>query len=158
MRTESMNQERLHLKIGTRIRSRKEQKRFVKFAVVGAIGAVVDLLVLNTLVFGFGVPELVANPFSVAAAIVSNFTWNRLWSFPESRALPVLPQFGKYVLINLMGLALNQIIFGVMLHFVLPSVGVDSQVILVNLAKAVAIGIVLFWNFGINRLWTYRGL
>ena len=27
-----------------------------------------------------------------------------------------------------------------------------------NLAKAVAIVVVLFWNFGANRLWTYRGL
>ena len=27
-----------------------------------------------------------------------------------------------------------------------------------NLAKAVAIAIVLFWNFGINRIWTYRGI
>ncbi len=158
MRTEGMDSERLHLKIGTRIRSRKEQKRFFKFAVVGAIGAVVDLLVLNTLVFVFGVPELVANPFSVATAIVSNFTWNRLWSFPESRALPLLPQFGKYALINLMGLALNHTIFWLMLHYVLPSVGVEGQFIALNLAKAVAIGIVLFWNFGVNRVWTYRGL
>ena len=27
-----------------------------------------------------------------------------------------------------------------------------------NLAKACAIGVVLFWNFGINRIWTYRGI
>jgi putative flippase GtrA len=27
-----------------------------------------------------------------------------------------------------------------------------------NLAKAIAIVVVLFWNFGANRLWTYRGL
>jgi putative flippase GtrA len=27
-----------------------------------------------------------------------------------------------------------------------------------NLAKMCAIGIVLFWNFFANRLWTYRGL
>jgi putative flippase GtrA len=27
-----------------------------------------------------------------------------------------------------------------------------------NLAKITAIGVVLFWNFGINRIWTYRGI
>ena len=27
-----------------------------------------------------------------------------------------------------------------------------------NIAKAFAIGVVLFWNFAVNRLWTYRGL
>jgi len=27
-----------------------------------------------------------------------------------------------------------------------------------NLAKAFAIGVVLFWNFGVNRIWTYKGI
>jgi putative flippase GtrA len=27
-----------------------------------------------------------------------------------------------------------------------------------NLAKAFAICVVLFWNFGINLIWTYRGI
>ena len=27
-----------------------------------------------------------------------------------------------------------------------------------NVAKAFAIGVVLFWNFGVNRVWTYRGI
>ena len=27
-----------------------------------------------------------------------------------------------------------------------------------NFAKLIAIGVVLFWNFFANRLWTYRGL
>jgi putative flippase GtrA len=31
-------------------------------------------------------------------------------------------------------------------------------VISYNFAKAFAIGVVLFWNFTANRLWTYRGL
>jgi putative flippase GtrA len=36
-------------------------------------------------------------------------------------------------------------------HFVSPRLSY-------NLAKAFAIGVVLFWNFGINRIWTYRGI
>jgi len=27
-----------------------------------------------------------------------------------------------------------------------------------NVAKAIAIIVVLFWNFGVNRVWTYRGI
>lgn len=27
-----------------------------------------------------------------------------------------------------------------------------------NLAKIIAIGVVLFWNYGANRLWTYKGI
>jgi putative flippase GtrA len=25
-------------------------------------------------------------------------------------------------------------------------------------AKVIAIGVVLFWNYGANRIWTYRGI
>ena len=54
------------------ITSRKEQKRFVKFAIVGAIGATVDLTVFNLLIVFGGLTALQANPFSVFAAICSN--------------------------------------------------------------------------------------
>jgi hypothetical protein len=27
-----------------------------------------------------------------------------------------------------------------------------------NVSKAAAIGVVLFWNFGFNRIWTYRNI
>ena len=27
-----------------------------------------------------------------------------------------------------------------------------------NMAKAFATCVVLFWNFGVNRVWTYRGI
>ncbi|MDQ4077042.1 MAG: GtrA family protein [Chloroflexota bacterium] len=137
--------------------SRKEQKRFVKFAIVGAIGALVDFAVLNLLVQGIGLTPLWANPFSVSAAIVSNFTWNRLWSFPESRQRPLFSQFGQFAAINVLGLLLNQAIMWATLHFVTPLIGIDAPLDY-NLAKAAAIGIVLFWNFGINRVTTYRGL
>lgn len=137
--------------------NRKEQERFFKFAVVGAIGAVVDFIVLNLLVQVAGLAPLTANPFSFSAAVLSNFTWNRLWSFPESRQRPLLPQFGQFALINLFGLAINQMIFWLMLHYVLPLFHVTHPLDY-NLAKAFAIGVVLFWNFGVNRMTTYKGL
>ncbi|MBA3530523.1 MAG: GtrA family protein [Ardenticatenales bacterium] len=149
--------ENLQVKVSSMSTNRKEQKRFVKFAIVGAIGALVDFMVLNLLVQVVGLDPLSANPFSFSAAVVSNFTWNRLWSFPESRQRPLLAQFGQFALINVVGLVINQAIFWVVLHRVMPVVGI-SEPLDYNLAKAVAIGLVLFWNFGINRVTTYKGL
>ena len=98
---------------------------------------------------------LVANTISVSAAILSNFTWNRLWTFPGSRTRKKRKQLPQFALVNFIGLIINNIIV----------VGVDALLInyigepwSYNIAKAVAIVIVLFWNFGVNRLWTYRGL
>lgn len=145
----------------------KEFTRFIKFAIVGAIGAVIDFTLLNVSLYviedvlGWNLLPaingnlLLANTISVSAAILSNFTWNRLWTFPESRSRKKRRQLPKFALVNFIGLIINNLIV----------VGLDALLInyidepwSYNIAKAVAIVIVLFWNFGVNRLWTYRGL
>ena len=126
--------------------------RFLKFAVVGSIGAVVDYAVLNLGVQVFLLPLLIANAISFTAAVLSNFTWNRLWTYPESRSEPLLPQLGQFALVNLAGLGINELI----LFSLNPYVSKIWPRWGYNISKAVAIGIVLFWNFGINRIWTYR--
>ncbi len=152
-----MIREALLLKVNAIANNRKERERFFKFAVVGAIGTVVDFSVFILLTRVTGLPVLSANPFAVSAAIVSNFIWNRFWSFPESRERAILPQFIQFASINFLGLLINQLIMWVMLTRVLPMLNF-SEAFGPILAKAVAIGIVLFWNFGINRVTTYRGL
>ncbi len=67
---------------------RTELVRFGKFAVVGAIGAVVDFSILNLGIQVFGLAKWLANTFSFSAAVLSN-TWNRLWTYPESQSEPV---------------------------------------------------------------------
>jgi putative flippase GtrA len=135
--------------------NRKELERFTKFAIVGAIGAIIDFGVLNLMHKYFGWPLLWANTLSVSIAILSNFTWNRLWTYPESQSRPIRQQLPQFALINIMGLGINNLIV-VGLSAVFANYISDPWDY--NLAKGVAIGVVLFWNFGINRLWTYRGL
>lgn len=136
-------------------RNRKELVRFVKFAMVGSIGAVVDFSVLNLAHKVFGLPLVVSNTLSFSLAVLSNFTWNRLWTFPESRTRPIRSQLPQFALVNVIGLVINNLIL-VGLHALFSHYIPDPWDY--NLAKAVAIVIVLFWNFGANRLWTYRGL
>ncbi len=133
----------------------KELERFIKFAIVGAIGAIIDFGVLNLMHKYFGWPLLWANTLSVSIAILSNFTWNRLWTYPESQSRPIRQQLPQFALINIIGLGINNLIV-VGLSAVFANFIPDPWDY--NLAKAIAIGVVLFWNFGANRLWTYRGL
>ncbi len=150
----------------------KELERFIKFAIVGAIGAVVDFVVLNIMKIlfeqmGLGVgwhigldPNqiqlIAANTISFSTAVVSNFTWNRLWTFPESRDRPVVSQLMQFATVNVLGLIINTFILVTMDHYVFSQF-FDHR-FSYNLAKAFAIGVVLFWNFGVNRIWTYRGI
>ncbi|HYN88788.1 MAG TPA: GtrA family protein, partial [Ardenticatenaceae bacterium] len=119
---------------------RREAERFVKFAVVGAIGSVVDFTVLNILVLLVGLQPLVANPFSFCAAVLSNFTWNRLWTFPESRGRPIRRQLPMFAAVNLVGLALNQFIFAWSLNHITPHFGFGHPLDY-NLSKLLAIGV-----------------
>lgn len=133
-----------------------EFKRFVKFAIVGTIGAAVDFSVLNVQVLAFSVPKEYANIVSVMCAIISNFSWNRLWTFPESRERPLHSQFGQFALVNAIGLMINQIVF--LSSDTLIFGRIFPHPLDYNLAKAMAIIVVLFWNFFVNRRTTYKGI
>jgi putative flippase GtrA len=150
----------------------KELKRFIKFAIVGISGGVVDFTILNVMKWlfersdlgvGLGGPLpphqiqlIAANAISFSAAVVSNFTWNRLWTFPESRDRPISGQLVRYAIVNIMGLGINTLLLVVMDQYVFQNF--FSLRMSYNLAKAFAIGVVLFWNFGVNRIWTYKGI
>ena len=134
------------------LNSRKEITRFVKFGLVGTIGACVDFGILNLGIQVLGLEKWLANTFSFAAAVLSNFTWNRLWTFPESRARPMSSQLGQFLLVSLVGYGINQGVFLSLDRYVFAPWGIWGY----NLAKAIATVIVLFWNFCGNRLWTYR--
>jgi putative flippase GtrA len=143
--------------------NRKEIKRFIKFAMVGAAGSVTDFTILNVLIQFFGAPLVVANTASFTAAVMQNFSLNRLWTFPESRERQAGGQLASFALVSIIGLGINQIVFLTLHHFweqafmdyLGASVGFTLSY---NVAKLFAIGVVLFWNFSANRFWTYRGL
>lgn len=112
----------------------------------------------------FGVPAAIAQAISFSAAVVSNFLWNRNWTYPDSRSKPVGRQAIQFLLVSLVGLAVRTVVFVLvqpvtiaLAEELLPSEASSSQVVAVgeNLALVVAVVVVLFWNFGINRFWTY---
>lgn len=133
----------------------REFVRFLKFATVGAIGMVVDLSVLTASreLLKLSLPLSVGLGFTVA--VISNFTWNRLWTFPESRQRPIGNQLFQFVLINVIGLGINELVI-LGLHPVFATILPDPPAYLS--AKIIAIGIVLFWNYFVNRKWTYKGI
>lgn len=142
----------------------QERTRFFRFAVVGIIGAVVDFGTFNLLTNIAGLTAVWASVISFIAAIISNFTWNRYWTYPDSRSKPLGRQLFQFSLVSMLGLLirtpiialleplLNRIFTG--LDF-LPIGFITAEFLANNLALAVAVIVVMFWNFFINRYWTY---
>ncbi len=153
-------------------RHRREFERFLKFTVVGGIGFLVDFTSFNLLITVLRVPSVFASVFSFTAAVLSNFIWNRYWTYRDSRSKPVHEQAGQFLLVNLIGLVIRTPIFALVegptkalasrlledpLLFgdLARSIRISPGVIGSNLALGVAVVVVLFWNFGANRIWTY---
>ena len=143
--------------------NRKERERFLKFAAVGAIGAVIDFGVMNALSHFFDMPLVYAGTISFTCAVISNFIWNRIWTYPESRSRPLLNQLGMFFIVNAAGVAIRIPI----LHYGEPPLLVFFEKIFMasytaaefyakNLTLAIAVGIVMLWNFFVNRYWTYN--
>lgn len=149
---------------GVARRNKPEVKRFAKFAIVGFSGLAIDIVLLNVFerTFGLAVPVAVALAFVVAAT--NNFVWNRLWVYPESRSQRKRKQLPIFLAVNAAGLLINEVIFALfqtpitslMLVVPITFVATHYQGIGLNVTKIIAAVVVMFWNFVVNRLVTFR--
>lgn len=142
--------------------NRKELKRFAKFMVVGVIGAIVDFGVYNLLNEIVGLAPEISGTVSFILAICSNFLWNRYWTYPDSRTKPIFFQFIQFFIVNVLGIvirvpiiALTRTPFAGLVEQLLDLDTATAKTLGNNLALALAVFIVLFWNFFVNRFWTY---
>jgi putative flippase GtrA len=145
----------------------QERTRFLRFAVVGLIGAAVDFGVMNLLSNFFRMPLVIAGTISFLAAVISNFTWNRYWTYPDSRSKPIVRQLLEFTIVNAIGLGIRvptlaylQPVMFRLARLILSSIAtlsslLNARLISNNLTLAIAVIIVMFWNFFVNRYWTY---
>src|SRR5512135_2136884 len=91
--------------------NRKEFKRFGKFLVVGITGFIVDFGIFNLLLRALSFPPVLAQAISFTLAAINNFTWNRYWTYPDSRSKPILRQFGMFFVLSVIGLLIRTPIF-----------------------------------------------
>lgn len=163
----------------------KELERFLKFATVGLIGAVIDSVTLfllqatilpPTLAEPIDVNVAIAQTIAFVAAIISNFTWNRLWTYPDSRTHSMRRQMAQFAFISLVGWvgrtvwittahqALGEFLMPILMpviHIIRPAY-VPSATGTAKLgtmsAWLIGVAIVMVWNFLANRYWTYNDI
>ena len=154
--------------------NRKEFKRFTKFLVVGVTGFIVDFGIFNLLLRALNFQPVLAQAISFTSAATNNFTWNRYWTYPDSRSKPLLRQFGMFFVLSLVGLLIRTPIFALLsgpmvalvesmqygvfaglIDFITGTLHISIEQLGLNLALAVAVLVVLFWNFFSNRFITY---
>ena len=148
-----------------RNRLTKENIRFLKFAVVGISGTIVDFSIFNLmLILDFN--SLYASAISFSIAVFNNFFWNRIWTYPESRSEHVGSQLLMFGIVSTAGLIIRTYLYKIIEPqsiatfenlfengFAFSPVTVGQ-----NISLAIVIIVVLFWNYLLNRFWTYRNV
>ena len=156
----------------------REVERFLRFSVVGVVGAVVDLGTLTLLqatvlppTSDFRVQLATATGF--IAAVFNNFLWNRYWTYPDSRTRSIRRQLTQFALVSAVGLAVRTALISAtygplgaaLMPAALPLIqmagseylpsATDQARLGTTAAWVLAVIVVMMWNFFINRHWTY---
>jgi putative flippase GtrA len=120
--------------------------KFLRFAVVGASGVVIDFGLTYLIREKLKLNEYVANGVGFFAAATNNFFINRAWTF-SSQDPEMLTQYSRFIFFALIGLAINSAI----VWFLHGQKGRNFYV-----SKAIATVIVIIWNFFSNFFFTFR--
>lgn len=130
--------------------------KFMRFGTVGALGFVIDFAVTWLMLSIFGLFEYVANAIGFSIAASSNYALNRKWTW-RSKNPNVKVEFVKFLLVSLAGLGVNSFVIYL---FLLPGYTSFSafgfEIDSFWIAKLVATGVVMLWNFLVNNYFTFR--
>lgn len=128
------------------------KSRVFKFAVVGAFGALVQLVALQ--IYRDRMPFQLAFFLALETAIVSNFIWNNIWTFKDRKLKPIeIPakflQFnltsGGSILIQQSVAFIGELTVGLIPLFTVPIINftVDTG----TMYAVIGILLGMFWNF-----------
>ena len=118
----------------------------IRFGTVGVGGTAIDFSVTWALREKAKWNQYVASSIGFILAATNNFFWNKYWTF-RNTSHAYLQQYSLFMLISFGGLLLNNAVIWVCyrkfgLHF--------------YLSKAIAVGVVVIWNYLLNKTIAFR--
>lgn len=119
--------------------------KFIKFALVGFSGLFIDFGFTYLFKEKVKLQKYLSNALGFTIAASSNYIFNRLWTFRSDNP-EILVEYSAFILIALIGLALNTLI----LWLIVSKFRWNFY-----FAKLFAIGFVTLWNFFANAFITF---
>jgi putative flippase GtrA len=120
--------------------------QLVRFALVGGIGFVINILVYAAFVHGAGLDYHLASVLAWLVAVLNNFVLNRHWTFDASDGRAHF-QALRFFVVSLVALGANQLLLTVFVE----SAGMEKVA-----AQALAVVGSMPLNFLGNKLWSFR--
>lgn len=117
-----------------------------KFGLVGVLNTAIDFGILNFLISITGITAgrgiIAMNTLSFSIAVINSYFWNKEWVFPGRKK----SNFMLFLIVSFIGIGINSGVVYTLTTFV-PPVIVSSDTLWANLAKVLATGLSLIWNF-----------
>ena len=121
-----------------------------KFGLIGVTNTVVDLGIYNLFIYmsdvSSGYMIAVFKSFSVLAAIVNSYIWNKFWSFEKRGVRNIREEFTQFLMVSLVGLLLNVSITAFVVNIIGAPAGFADKT-WANVGGLTASILVLTWNF-----------
>lgn len=129
----------------------KLAKQIIKFVVVGGINTGIDFLVLNILIYLTGITTgielFILNSISFSIAVVNSYFMNKRWTFQDKMQTEQEPiKFSRFLAVSIVGIVINGLVLTGIATSIAPLFGL-SAVLWANVAKLIATGASLIWNF-----------
>jgi len=126
----------------------KRLEEFIKFAIVGGSGVVVNMGLLFILTRFLSVRLEIASPIAIEVSILTNFTLNNLWTFKKRNThVPFWTRLFRYHLVT--GLA--GIVNYLALLLLVNNFGLHDM-----LSNLIGILIGTIITYSLNSLWTWN--
>lgn len=119
--------------------------QFFRYLFCGAMATLADISILFVLTYFFHFNHLVAAAFGFAAGVITNYTLNISLVFQSSGKKR--KEFPMFALVGIGGLAWTEIILWIL---------VDNLNTHLAIAKAVAVVLVLAWNFFMRKKFVFH--
>lgn len=138
-------------------------KQFSKFIIVGGVNTGIDFAVLNVLMYVSGITSgvglFVLNCISFSVAVINSYYMNKRWTFKEAAAglegKNAGVQFSQFFIVSIIGITINGLILTGVTTLVAAPFGMSEQ-LWANIAKLMATGASLVWNFVGYKLFVFK--
>lgn len=117
----------------------------LRFLLVGALGALINIMIYATLVHVAQVAPLPASVAAFSVAVSHNYLLNRSWTF-RARRRGLVDQGARFLVVSLLALGVNLAVLALLLDAAVPKVP----------AEVLAIGVAAPVSFLANRHWAFR--
>lgn len=131
----------------------KELQKIIKYLLVGVTNVIIDIGSFNLFLLVHTNPYLAAS-LSYTLSASNSFIHNRRWTFHDGHRNSLWVQYWQFMTANAIGYLFNIGLVYIFLRYI----RIGNTTLNVNIAKLLAAGLIVVWNYTVSRYLIFRPL